>query len=195
MTKNPASCKLAGIAKKICKRIWNGLRTLVIRIEHFSLFWFRFVFLLWQINDYIIMDMFTTSIVVSCKYLTVFATDSKHHVSSGRRLMVPSRFASKTLRILSGAISENTHICIFIVVVNMFRTKTRQAACESKIHSLYHMIKTNYTAVPCRQCKYGGEDEYFIEVRETGNHTLETIKSTVRREITEARLNAAMWPL
>lgn len=40
---------------------------------------------------------------------------------------------------------------------------------------------------PCRVCKYGGEDEYFIETRESGNHQQERIRSQIEKESTQVR--------
>lgn len=41
---------------------------------------------------------------------------------------------------------------------------------------------------PCRACKYGGEDEYYIETRESGSHQQERIRSQVEKEQTQVRL-------
>lgn len=51
------------------------------------------------------------------------------------------------------------------------------------LNNLYNILMTHYHFTsPVRACKYGGEDEYYIDVRETGHQQQEKIKSEVSRE-------------
>lgn len=39
--------------------------------------------------------------------------------------------------------------------------------------------------MPYRHCRYGGDDEYYVHVRETGNHQQENTRSDQTEEITQ----------
>ena len=39
--------------------------------------------------------------------------------------------------------------------------------------------------MPMRHCKYGGDDEYYIEVRETGNIGQEKVNTESHEETTQ----------
>lgn len=53
-------------------------------------------------------------------------------------------------------------------------------------------FSTKTLALPVRRCKYGGEDEYYLEVRETGLHQQEKIKSEVRKETGQETMSMAV---
>ena len=39
--------------------------------------------------------------------------------------------------------------------------------------------------MPYRHCRYGGDDEYYVHVRETGNHQQENTRTDQTEEVTQ----------
>ena len=50
---------------------------------------------------------------------------------------------------------------------------------------MFALIQNAHSKFHRRHCKYGGEDEYYIQVREKGNQTQEKIRSEVQEENTK----------
>ena len=52
----------------------------------------------------------------------------------------------------------------------------------------------NATLLLTRKCRYGGEDEYWVETRETGERGQEQNKKHERKEISEDRIYSLIHP-
>ena len=57
------------------------------------------------------------------------------------------------------------------------------------MHSLYVCVKIVIfkEQTKCRTCRYGGEDEYFLEIRESGERGQERTKSEIHKELGKDR--------
>ena len=56
------------------------------------------------------------------------------------------------------------------------------------VHHLTSQTPSSFSSFPWRKCKYGGDDEYHVHVRETGNHKQNVVNTESREETSQDSL-------
>lgn len=92
-----------------------------------------------------------------------FSYNLNAHETSGRRSKEPSKFARRTQLNWSGPFFLYPLTPVVIIAIP-----------EESMHQLCDT---------CRACRYGGEDEYWVETRETGERGQERVEKKERKEV------------